>query len=147
MSDVNVLRVAQILDKHTIVATGNASDINDGVQMLVLGEGGELPDGTPLVIPKAKLRTRANAGSYVVLENEAKTEEKEVDIPTFQTFRFSRTERIKIEVRQGLNVNEGDLSGNPGSRAIGIGDPVIRAVDFARYVAERADAKFKAKEG
>jgi hypothetical protein len=140
MSDkVAILQVSNILDKYTLVATGDSDKFYNGQSVFVLGEGGHLADGTPIVVPKAKLRVKANAGAYVILEYESPTEEKEVDIPRYPSLDLftARTERVKVKTREPLNVREGQVSGNPGNRPIEVGDHVISADEFKEYVEQK----------
>jgi len=137
---VTVLKVSQILDKHTLIASGNPEMLVDGYLMYVLGESGFLPDGSPIVVPKAELRITAIAPTYVVLSHEGRTQEKEVEVPKFpglEGFSLTRKEKIKVQVKEGLNVEDFSVSGNPGSRPVRVGDNVIHASDYAAYVRER----------
>jgi hypothetical protein len=152
---VYTAQVSKILDKHTLIATAATDEalrhFNPGNEVLVLGIGGVVADGIPLVVPKARLRVSENAGLYVVLYYEGEFEEREVEVPPDlikNLFAFqSRTEKRRIRSNQGLNVREGDMTGNPGAQPIRPGDVVIYSGDFDSYVRGLAEeAKAKAKE-
>lgn len=140
MSEVMVLKVSRILDKHTLIASGKIEYVSEGIIMIVLGEGGTMPDGSLIVVPKAELVVTAVAPTYLVLSHEGEMQEKEIEVPKYpglEGFSLTRREKIKVQVRDGLNVDEHSLSGNPGSRPIRVGDNVIRKADYADYVQER----------
>jgi hypothetical protein len=146
---VPIARVSKVLDKHNLVATADdLSDFSSGNEVMVLGIGGMLAEGIPLVVPKAKLRVAENAGLYLLLHYEGEIEEREVEIPS-EMFGVSslfktRTERRKIRVSKGLNVEERGLTGNPGSEPIRVGDVVIYSGSYQTFVRQlAAEAKEK----
>lgn len=140
MTPTPVLRVEKILDNKTLIARGSGiSAFSEGDAVFVLGESGRLEDGTPLVVPKARLKVSANAGAYLILESESRVEERRVTSTPGFSFpsMFGRVEHVNVKVPQRLNVRDKDMHGNPGSQPIVGGDVVIREEDFADYVSTR----------
>jgi len=129
------MRVAQILDKTTVVISGPGTEgLTEGNELRILAVGREIPNvGVPLVVPKATVRVASNTGPYVV----ARTTTYEVEITSRSPFDvLSGGDRTRKETRRHeLTVNEKDLIGNPASSPVAVGDPVVRPADLAEFVA------------
>lgn len=132
MSDVKRMRVAKIMDKTTLViaaeAGGDLSGLRDGARLLILASAGTLENGAPLFIPKASVEVTHNAGSYVIARSTTYVREE----PAFSLSSVNQT--VKVRLRNQLDVDETQVTGNPASAAITVGDPVIRDGDLERYV-------------
>src|SRR5688572_28900982 len=116
---VPALRISKILDKYTLVAVGENTDpFTEGFSALVVTEVGKLDSGPSIVLPKAELKVSLNAGFYVVPSSTNEV----------TAFDFS-----KIVRQQRLLVNESQMSGNPATREIELGDVVILKNDLRNY--------------
>lgn len=130
-----VLKIVKVLDRTTLVLSGKGLDeIREGEPLVVLGLGPTLDEvgGAPLVVVKASVVVTANAGDYVV----ASPPGTEVEEPAtnFSAMLYGMKQTRTVVRREPLTVTESELSGNPASRAVAIGDPVIRRADYKAFV-------------
>ena len=130
---VPVFQVSQILDKTTLLITGDkVGDLSMGSVLLILAvTKSRSLKGIPLVLPKVTLEVTLVTDFYAVARPPV---EKHVSSSTMMTLTTSTT----ISRRPKLDVEESNLVGNPASIPIAIGDPVIEKVNLRDYVAELA---------
>jgi len=129
-----VLKVIKILDKATLVLGGEGvGEVREDEKLIILGQGPDLEGlGVPLFVPKAEIEVTAHAGDYLIAAPPGKQVEEPVTSVAAMLYGVKQT-RTVIR-REPLAVADSELSGNPASRAVTVGDPVIRGSDLKAYV-------------
>ena len=134
------MRISQLLDKTTVVITGEGIErLKTGGALHVLALGVKTPEmAVPLVIPKADLVVDAVTRYYVI----AKTPEYETTINTGLGLSMAEMFQKKVWKREPLRVDEKLLVGNPALGSVKPGDPVVptnEISEFVDYVASKGD--------
>jgi hypothetical protein len=132
------MKVAQILDKTTVVITGDSvPSLSTGDRLWILAVGREIPGvGLPLVVAKAAVEVTSIPGPYLVARTPTYEEETPSN-PLYGTLGSlgSQSKTKTITRRQVLTVEEKELIGNPSNTPVTVGDPVIRPADLQSFVA------------
>ena len=125
------LKVAQLLDKTTVVVAGpRVEALSVGEELQILAVGRDIPGvDAPLIVPKALLKVTSVAGAYAIARTT--TYEAQEDPMNWANPLSRRT----VTRHYSLTVNDADLVGNPGQAPVRVGDPVIRPQDLSLLVA------------
>jgi hypothetical protein len=137
-----VFKVAQILDKTTLVITGaGVGKLLEGAELLVLALGREIDDPrVPLILPKEQLRTTLVTDAYAI----ARPPVTAVEDPISSLF---GTMPKVVQKRLPFDVKEDQLVGNPARLPVEVGDPVIQPQHFRAFVALKAQELQKRGSG
>lgn len=132
------MKVAKILDKTTLVITGEGVEtLNEGSHVLVLAIGPALPESAaPLVVPKCELEVTLVTPEYAIARTIAYQEEQAspMDYITLTQLGQRRT----VTKRPQLTIDESLLAGNPAHEPIQMGDPVVLKGQLGTFVQDLA---------
>ena len=132
-----VLQVAQILDKYTLVVTGeNVDKLSEDESLMILARGTNVPGvDVPLFVSKATVVVTEVPGPYAIVK--APTYEVQESTPSalsgFASILGASGTRT-VTKRSPLSVDEAAIIGNPAVRPIVVGDPVIRRDDLQSFI-------------
>lgn len=131
------MEVAEILDKTTLVITGEGVDsLQEDDELYILSAGRHIRGtSVPLLIPKAKVVVTAPAGEYAIAQSQTVEETEPSPLITSARMFAPVTRRY----RPALSVDEKAMIGNPARSPITIGDPVVRSDDLPNFVKRMAE--------
>lgn len=125
-------KVQQILDKTTVVVTGDhIGELSDGDTLWVLAVGPYISEtGPPLVLAKAKLEVTEVTDYYAIARPPEKEFREKLQFP------LDLTQPRTVRKRPSLPISSDSvLLGNPEKIPLTPGDPVVREEDYREYVA------------
>jgi hypothetical protein len=131
-----LLKVLRILDPQTLVLGGAGLDkIHEGTDLIVVAVGPKIEEagGAPVVLPKANLEVTQHAGAYVIARPPLR--EVEVAASSLASVLAATASTRKVKQREPLTVPENEVSGNPATRVVRLGDSAIRKDDLKNFVA------------
>jgi hypothetical protein len=137
-----VFKIAQILDKTTVVVSGDGiGTLHEAEMLSVLAFGAEVVPNVPVVVVKATLETTSVTSAYAIARTPV--ESREEKIPPANPFgalgAFGNNLKLEwetriVRIRPALKIQEAEERGNPATQAIATGDTVIRQRDYRAYV-------------
>lgn len=136
-----ILEIKAFVDATTVVLMGpHVEDLSNGDELYILGIGDTTIPGTAvrLVAPKATLEVTFVAQVYALAR--PPLEKVEIANPlagfTAAADLFGSATRSVVR-REPLTSDESQFLGNPGRKAVKVGDPVIKIHDLAEYLTWR----------
>jgi hypothetical protein len=130
-----LMQVSQILDKSTVVLTGDKlDDLTKGDELFILAKGSNVgATGAPLYLPKATVEVDAIVPGHYLIAKSPTYEVEETTNSLLSGGVFGPQTRT-VTKRATLRVTESELVGNPALTPVKVGDTVIRERDFGAFV-------------